>query len=193
MKWPRRVKEDRDDQDGKSSPTAPAANTVPAELAAEHVVVPQDRQQRAQGRGRQRQPDRHVVPDVAGLGQPGRDAQSDDRADSRSRPSPACPAVAGAARDPARNQPAGTRSRAPRWPAAGWPSVQPGLSTCGPMRTPPSMKMTTCGMRGPGSRATTSGASTATTPTATRSVSPWLRFMGLSAQRDRVHPGTSRR
>jgi hypothetical protein len=49
-------------------------------------------------------------------------------------------------------------------------------STCGPIRTPPIRKMTICGMRGPGSRATTSGASAATSATATRSVSPWLRF-----------------
>ena len=48
-------------------------------------------------------------------------------------------------------------------------------STCGPIKTPPSRKMTTCGMRGPGKAATTSGVSAATTATATRSSSPWFR------------------
>ncbi len=43
---------------------------------------------------------------------------------------------------------------------------------CGPMSTPPSRKMTTCGMRGPGSSATTSGASAATSATTNRVSSP---------------------
>ena len=73
--------EDRDDQDGKELPDSARGEYVPAELAAEHVVVPQDGQQRAQGRGRQRQPDRHVVPDVAGRGQPARDAHRDHGGD----------------------------------------------------------------------------------------------------------------
>ncbi len=81
MKWPRRVRKTAMIRMGKSSPTAPRGEYVPAELAAEHVVVPQDGQQRAQGRGRQRQPDRHVVPDVAGRGQPARDAYSDHGGD----------------------------------------------------------------------------------------------------------------
>jgi hypothetical protein len=39
--------EDRDDQDGKELPDSARGEYVPAELAAEHVVVPQDGQQRA--------------------------------------------------------------------------------------------------------------------------------------------------
>jgi hypothetical protein len=66
---------------GKELPDSARGEYVPAELAAEHVVVPQDGQQRAQGRGSQRQPDRHVVPDVAGRGQPGRDAHRDHGGD----------------------------------------------------------------------------------------------------------------
>jgi hypothetical protein len=46
--------EDRDDQDGKEFPDSARGEYVPAELAAEHIVVPQDGQQRAQGRGSQR-------------------------------------------------------------------------------------------------------------------------------------------
>ena len=48
-------------------------------------------------------------------------------------------------------------------------------STCGPIRTPPNRNTTTCGIRGPGSTATTIGASAATSATATRSSSPRLR------------------
>jgi hypothetical protein len=81
MKWPRRVRKTAMIRMGKSSPDSARGEDVPAELAAEHVVVPQDGQQRAQGRGRQRQPDRHVVPDVAGIGQAGRDAHSDHGGD----------------------------------------------------------------------------------------------------------------
>jgi hypothetical protein len=94
MKWPRRVRKTAMIRMGKSSPDSARGEDVPAERAAEHVVVPQDGQQRTQRRGRQRQPDRHVVPDVPGLGQAGRDAHSDhggdDPADHRqlARPLP---------------------------------------------------------------------------------------------------------
>jgi hypothetical protein len=46
--------EDRDDQDGKELPDGAGGEYVPAELAVEHVVIPQDGQQGAQGRGGQR-------------------------------------------------------------------------------------------------------------------------------------------
>ena len=57
--------EDRDDQDREQFPHGTRGVHVPAELAGQHVIVPQDGQQRAQRRGGQRQPDRHVVLDVA--------------------------------------------------------------------------------------------------------------------------------
>ena len=57
--------ENRDDQDRKELPDSTRGIHVPTELAGEHVVVPQDRQQRAQCSGGQGQPDRHVVLDIA--------------------------------------------------------------------------------------------------------------------------------
>jgi hypothetical protein len=59
-----------DDQDGEQFADRARREHVPAELSAEHVVVPQDRQQRAERGGGQGQPDRHVVLDVARDGQP---------------------------------------------------------------------------------------------------------------------------
>ena len=90
--------EDRDDQDGEEFPDGARGVHVLAELAAEHVVVPQDGQQRAQRRGGQRQPDRHVVLDVPCRGQPGRHPHGEHGRDQPAERSPACPAAAAAAR-----------------------------------------------------------------------------------------------
>jgi hypothetical protein len=86
--------EDRDDQDGKELPDRAGGQYAPAELAGEHVVVPQDGQQGAQGSGGQRQPDRYVIPDVARRSQrscyPHRDRGGDHPAEDRqlARPLP---------------------------------------------------------------------------------------------------------
>src|SRR5437016_4096587 len=80
MKLPRSVRKTAMIRMGNSSPTAPAAYIL-AERAAEHVVVPQDREQCAQSRGGQRQPDRHVVLDVAGRAHPRRHPHGDHRRD----------------------------------------------------------------------------------------------------------------
>jgi len=66
-----------DDQDREELPDGPGSEHVPAELAAEHAVVPQDGQQRAQRGGGQRQADRHVVLDIAGRRQSGRHRHRD--------------------------------------------------------------------------------------------------------------------
>src|ERR671912_2317 len=54
-------------------------------------------------------------------------------------------------------------------------SAQP--STWGPIRTPPASSTTTWGMRGPGSRATSTGASAATAAATSSVSSPWARSM----------------
>src|SRR5918995_6909480 len=54
-------------------------------------------------------------------------------------------------------------------------SAQP--STWGPIRTPPASSTTTWGMRGPGSRATSTGARAATAAATSSVSSPWARSM----------------
>ena len=59
----------------------------------------------------------------------------------------------------------------------------------GPISTPPTRKMTTCGMRGPGSSATTSGASAATSATINRVSSPLVTPNALPPRRFPRTPG----
>ena len=162
--------EHRDRDRGQQFAHRPGGQHVAAELPVQHVVVLQDRQQGAERRGGEGQPDRHEVMDVPGRAQRGHHPDGQHRrhrpAGQRqpSRPLPQQPRVA------VRTRPAGTGSRGRCWTAAVMLAVLPRPRPCGPMSTPPSRKMTTCGMRGPGSTATTSGASAATSAT-TNSVS----------------------
>ena len=135
-KWPRWVRKTAMIRIGNSSPTAPA-DYIRAELAGEHVVVPQDGQHGAQRRGGQRQPDRHVVLDEPAAASPATTPTA-STAESASLLSPAPPAAAAAARYPARNRPATTRIPAPILEIAAMLDVSARPNTCGPISTPPS-------------------------------------------------------
>lgn len=86
--------ENGDDQDREELPDGTRGVHMPAELAAEHRVITQDRQQHAQRRGGKGQPYRHVVLDVARGAQPGhgphrnrgRDQPADDTEPARALP-----------------------------------------------------------------------------------------------------------
>jgi hypothetical protein len=85
------TQEHRDDQDREQFADRARGEHVATELAAEHPVIAQDGQQRAQRGGGQRQPNRHVVLDVADRVQEprhpdrdrGRQHPADDRQPSR--------------------------------------------------------------------------------------------------------------
>ena len=185
------AEEDRDAHDREELADRAGGHDEPPERPAEHVVVPEDRQQRPQcGRG-QRQGDRDEGVHEAGGSEQTGDHDRDHGADQpagHGQPSGPLPEVV---RARARSRRAGTGNPDPTLATSTIESGSANPATSGPISTPPTISTTTCGTRNRARSAHTNGAAAEMTETTSSARRPVSRSMAHPAHgRGRTVPRT---